>query len=375
MSLERKILVVDDDPAIRRVIARLLKGHRVIPAANAAEGLAAARAERFDLALVDVHLGEAEGDGYALCRSLRAENPHTEVILITGSVSHADEKLYRSLLEDAFYFLWKPFDRRVLLALVERCLRLQTEREAKESYARRLDEDFERAKLFQLSLIPRDPVAHAGWKIAGLLESCDALGGDHFHTQTWGEDTVDFAISDVVGHGVSAAMYAGMLRSTLDAARRRSTDPERVVRWLFDGVDFFDGRKFATLVYGQLAPEGRLRYFNAAHPPPLLLGRDGISTLEPTGSLVCSPFRAKPPTIAEVTLELGDRLFAFTDGAFEARNETDEELGRERLAEVFEQTRDLDLGPALDRLLDEVKTFAGRRPLGDDVTLLLIERE
>lgn len=375
MSLERKILVVDDDPAIRRVIARLLKNHRVVAAANASEGLAAARAERFDLALVDVHLGEAEEDGYALCRSLRAHNPHTEVILITGSVSHADEKLYRSLVEDAFYFLWKPFDRRVLLALVERCLRLQAEREAKERYARRLDEDFERAKLFQLSLLPRDPVEHAGWRIAGLLESCDALGGDHFHIQTWGEDTVDFAISDVVGHGVSAAMYAGMLRSTLDAARRRSTDPERVVRWLFDGVDFFDGRKFATLVYGQLAPEGRLRYFNAAHPPPLLLGRNGLSTLEPTGSLVCTPFRMKPPTIAEVTLEAGDRLFAFTDGAFEARNEADEELGRERLAEVFETTRDLALGPALENLLAEVKTFAGRRPLGDDVTLLLIERE
>lgn len=374
MSLERKILVVDDDPAIRRVLSRLLKAHRVTTAANASEGLAAARAERFDLALVDVHLGDAEGDGYALCRALRAENPQTEVILITGSVSHAEEKLYRSLVEDAFYFLWKPFDRRVLLALVERCLRLQAEREAKESYARRLDEDFERAKMFQLSLLPRDAVTHAGWRIAGLLESCDKLGGDHFHTQTWGEGTVDFAISDVVGHGVSAAMYAGMLRSTLDAARRRSTEPERVVRWLYDGVDFFDGRKFATLVYGQLAADGRLRYFNAAHPPPLLLGKDGISTLEPTGSLVCTPFRLKPPAVAEVTLEVGDRLLAYTDGAFETRNEADEELGRERLAEVFESTRSLDLMPALDRLLAEVKTFAGRRPLGDDVTLLLIER-
>ncbi len=374
MSPDRKILVVDDDPAIRRVISRLLKGHKVVTAASAAEGLAAARAERFDLALVDVHLGEAEDDGYTLCRALRAENPHTEVILITGSVSHADEKLYRSLVEDAYYFLWKPFDRRVLLALVERCLRLQAEREAKESYARRLDEDFERAKRFQLSLLPRDPVAHAGWKVAGLLESCDALGGDHFHAQTWGEDRVDFAISDVVGHGVSAAMYAGMLRSTLDAARRRSTDPERVVRWLYDGVDFFDGRKFATLVYGQLGEDGRLRYFNAAHPPPLVLGRSGLVTLEPTGSLVCSPFRAKPPEIAEIRLEAGDRLFAYTDGAFEARNEADEELGRERLAEVFEQTRDVDLAEALLRLLTAVKEFAGRRPLGDDVTLLLIER-
>ena len=384
MPVERRILVVDDDPAIRRVIARLLKGHYLSLAATAAEALASARSETFDLALVDIHLGDADGDGYALCRSLREIHPHTEVILITGSVSHADEKLYRSLVEDAFYFLFKPFDRRVLLALVERCLRLQDEREAKEAYAQRLDEDFERAKRFQLSLLPREPVSHAGWRVAGVLQSCDQLGGDHFHAQTWGEETVDFAISDVVGHGVSAAMYAGMLRSTLDAARRRSTDPERVARWLYDGVDFFDGRKFATLVYGQLSSvgntggagsAGRLRYFNAGHPPPILLANGGLSTLDSTGGLVCTPFRARPPAIAEVELAPGDRLLAYTDGAFEARNESDEELGRERLAEQFAATSHLSVPAALDALLDFVRDFAGRRPLGDDVTLLLVERE
>ena len=183
--------------------------------------------QEFDLALVDVRL--KDGDGYSLCQAIRARRPETDVILITGSISEPDEKLFRSLEEGAFYFLFKPFDRRVLLALVERCLRLQRERETNERYAQALADDLEKARLFQHSLLPREPVAAAGWRVEGRLLSCDALGGDFYLAQAV-DGGLAFSVSDVVGHGVSAAMYAGMLRSTLDAARRRGADPERVGR-------------------------------------------------------------------------------------------------------------------------------------------------
>ena len=49
----------------------------------------------FDIALVDIQLGD--GDGYTLCREIKRERPETDVILITGSRSEPDEKLFRSL--------------------------------------------------------------------------------------------------------------------------------------------------------------------------------------------------------------------------------------------------------------------------------------
>ncbi|HEY0556955.1 MAG TPA: response regulator, partial [Thermoanaerobaculia bacterium] len=148
MSRHDHILVVDDDPGMRRVIERVLSpAYRLASVAGATEAMRLLERQDFDLALVDVRL--KDGDGYSLCQAIRARRPETDVILITGSISEPDEKLFRSLEEGAFYFLFKPFDRRVLLALVERCLRLQRERDTKERYARALADDLEKARLFQ----------------------------------------------------------------------------------------------------------------------------------------------------------------------------------------------------------------------------------
>jgi sigma-B regulation protein RsbU (phosphoserine phosphatase) len=268
VTREDRILVVDDDDGMRRTIVRILTpGHQVEAVAGATEALACLERQEFDLALLDVRL--KDGDGYSLCQAIRARRPETDVILITGSISEPDEKLFRSLEEGAFYFLFKPFDRRVLLALVERCLRLQRERATSERYAQELAADLEKARLFQHSLLPSEPVTAAGWRVEGRLLSCDALGGDFYTAQAVnsGDSGVACAVADVVGHGVSAAMYAGMLRSTLDAARRRGTEPEGVGRGVLRGIDFFQGAACATMIYALLLPDGRVRYLSAGHPP------------------------------------------------------------------------------------------------------------
>jgi sigma-B regulation protein RsbU (phosphoserine phosphatase) len=337
------------------------------------EALARVEAARFDLALVDVRL--KDGDGYALCSALRELRPLMDVILITGSISEPDEKLFRSLEEGAFYFLFKPFDRRVLLALVERCLRLQRERFTKERYAEELAADLEKARLFQHSLLPREPVGGSGWLVDGRLLSCDALGGDFYLAQAV-EGGVAMSVSDVVGHGVSAAMYAGMLRSTLDAARRRGTDPERVGREILLGIDFFEAAACATMVYGLLLADGRLRYINAGHPPLFWLKSSGaVERLGATGPLLNRVFRDRPLPVREVTLASGDRLLAYTDGAFEARNPADQELGLDRLEEAFVELRDRPAGETAEALMDLVRVHCGGRPVADDVTVVVVERE
>ena len=369
-----RILAVDDDPGMRRVLSRTLAPpYEVELARTSAEARERLRTSRFDVALVDIQLDD--GDGYRLCREIRAESPETDVILITGSHSEPDEKLYRSLEEGAFYFLLKPFERRVLRALVDRCLSLQRERRAKESYARELARDLERARRFQASLVPTEPLRDFGWHVEGRLRSSEALGGDFFLSVPGPDGTLVVAIADIVGHGVRAAMYAGMLLSLLDSARRRDPEPAKVQRELLSGIGFFEDESSATLVYGLLFADGRLRYFNAGHPRPLILRADSeLETLRTTAPLLNPLLPRGEVEVEELRLLPGERLLAFTDGVYEVLDRYEREWGLEGISSVLAETRGRGPGEALDEILHRALAHAGGRPLVDDATVLVVDR-
>lgn len=370
-----RILIVDDEPAMREAIRRVLAPrYEVETAEGATDAKARVAASDFNLALVDVQL--VDGNGYTVCRELKLARPETEVILMTGSISQPDQKLYRSLEEEAFYFLFKPFERRVLLALVERCLRLQSERRAKEKYAKELADDLERARWFQRSLLPAAPVQAAGWHLEGRFDPCDALGGDFYWIAENERDaSLTFALCDVVGHGVSAAMYAGMLRSVIDAARRRSPDPDRALAEILSGVDFFEKERYATMFYGSLSADGTLRYFNAGHPAAYWLSASGqLRRLSSTGLFISRVFADRPREVRTAELGRGDRLLVYSDGIFEARDTADRELGQDGLEQGFVNCRGMPPAAALDELLDLLRRHRGERPLEDDASLLLIDR-
>jgi DNA-binding response OmpR family regulator len=103
-----KLLVVDDDVHIRRILAIYLREHAVVEAATGEEALAKAQAERFDAAIVDLILPPF--GGLRVCRHLKEAN--TRVIVISG-----DEALREQAKEaGADGFVAKPFTKEELVA-------------------------------------------------------------------------------------------------------------------------------------------------------------------------------------------------------------------------------------------------------------------
>ncbi len=103
------VLIVDDEPVIRRVLARFLEapGRRVLTAASVAEAIAVARTgDAIDVALLDKNLGD--GSGLELARDLRGLDALTAVILITGYASL--ESAVEAVQIGAYDYVTKPVD-------------------------------------------------------------------------------------------------------------------------------------------------------------------------------------------------------------------------------------------------------------------------
>lgn len=116
-----RILVVDDEAGMLRSVGRVLgKDYNLSSARSPREAVEVARTFKPDLAILDIQMPEM--DGFQLMEELRALDPEVDVIFMTGSIHEIDAKLIKAIRKDAFYFLQKPFDRGVLLTLVERCL-------------------------------------------------------------------------------------------------------------------------------------------------------------------------------------------------------------------------------------------------------------
>lgn len=115
-----RVLVVDDDPAIRRVVATGLhaRGYDVVEAATAADGLGAAAIEAPDLIVLD--LGLPDGDGVEVCRRVREFSSCPIIVL---SVETTDRRKIAALDAGADDFVVKPFSMPELLARMRASLR------------------------------------------------------------------------------------------------------------------------------------------------------------------------------------------------------------------------------------------------------------
>jgi len=196
--------------------------------------------------------------------------------------------LIRAIDEGAFYFIQKPFDRRVLLTLVNRCLELREPREQREQFLRRVERELEVARQFQLSLLPPTGMELPGLSIAARYLACNELAGDIYDYVEASDGAVAVLIADVVGHGTSAAMMTGVVKAAFRASHVDGFEPMAVVDRVKEGIRDFDPSRFVSLCCARIDPRrGELRYVNAGHPEPII--RSGAARpilLDSTGPIL-----------------------------------------------------------------------------------------
>lgn len=243
------------------------------------------------------------------------------------------------------------------------------------------DRELEIAASIQRNLLQRTLPHIDGVTLFPLQRQANLVGGDWYDVDVDGS-RLTVAVGDASGKGIGAALMATVTLSALRAERRSGARPARVVRRANSALkDATDADSFTTLVYATFdVATGEVTWLNMGHPAPFVLRASrGNGESGPRGYYLEGPrnralgwFEDPGYTETRMRLQVGDRLFLFTDGFLEAKSPEGEVFGEHRLADALNRFGNEDLEEVVAELVRTVETFAAGK-LDDDLTMLVVE--
>jgi len=261
---------------------------------------------------------------------------------------------------------------------LERLLVIEKEKE-------RLQTELEIAREVQSQLYPKEAPPICGLKLTVRCDPARMVSGDYYDYQDIGQGKLAFAIGDVAGKGISAALLMATLQAALRAQilqyhpGRESNGsglPELDAATLVSALNqqiyaHTSPEKFATFFFALFDEYTRtLTYTNAGHLSPLLFRNGDVVPLDTNGTVVGAfPFATYDES--RLTMDSGDLLVCYTDGITEPENAYGEMFGEQRLVELVRQHAHRSDHEIVEIVLDAVRSWTGSPELHDDMTLLL----
>jgi sigma-B regulation protein RsbU (phosphoserine phosphatase) len=234
------------------------------------------------------------------------------------------------------------------------------------------EQEFERGREIQQSLLPKDIPQLAGFEVAGAWKPARSVSGDYYDVLRLDDHRLGICIADVVGKGVSAALLMANVQAAVRAFASDSESPARVCSkvniLLHENIAT---GKYVTFLYGILDGKARtFQYCNAGHLYPILITRGFVQTPD-SGGAVLGVFPGWNYEDSTIELKAGDRLLLFTDGITEASDATGKEYEETNIAAFAVAHATLPAKDLNSRLLAHVTAFCNGH-FRDDATLLVI---
>ena len=234
------------------------------------------------------------------------------------------------------------------------------------------EQELERAREIQQSLLPKEIPQLPGFEVAGAWQPASTVSGDYYDVLRLGDHRLGICIADVVGKGVSAALLMANVQAAVRAFAGDSESPAQVCAKvnLLLHENIATG-KFVTFLYGILDGETHtFQYCNAGHLYPILVSGGSVRMLE-QGGAVLGVFPEWIYEDSSVELRTGDRLLLFTDGITEASDADGREFEETSIATFAKANSTLSAKELNSRLLAKVTAFCDAQ-FRDDATLLVI---
>jgi phosphoserine phosphatase RsbU/P len=246
---------------------------------------------------------------------------------------------------------------------------MHEEREKKQ-----IEQELGVARQVQVALSPTAFKVPDYFEIAAHNIPSRYVGGDFYDFISLRDNRSAFALGDVSGKGVAAALLAALAQGALQSQFTGNMPLAEVVSSLNKVlVQRSDSNRFITLFCATLDPDGHFTYINAGHNLPVLARANGVIETLTTKSLLLGAFDFVEYKPRQTRLAPGDVVVMYTDGVTEAVDADNQMFGDDRLENLVKDSVDLSAEEIKVRILDEVLSFTAGLPQGDDITLIVLK--
>jgi sigma-B regulation protein RsbU (phosphoserine phosphatase) len=241
-----------------------------------------------------------------------------------------------------------------------------------------LDKELEIARRIQQSILPQQLPRLPGLEVVARYRPMTAVAGDFYDFLRVDGRGLGIVVADVSGHGVSAALFASMVKVAISAQLAHADDPAHVLAGMNQTLSGQLSGQFVTAAYLFVDLAARRMRYGAAGHPALLWWRKAARTLEPIieNGMVLGLMPQAAYTFVERQIGGGDRFLLYTDGLIEATNSAGEPFGEERLQNFLRASADLSADQVASAAMDHLGRWVGYsagRSQEDDLTILVVD--
>ena len=368
-----RVLVVDDDEALARVMARTLRsrGFDCDVALNGAEARKLLDAGDYAVALLDVRLPDESG--YGLLEELRSRRPDIAVVMISGV---DDPELGTAAIEHgAFAYHVKPVGATQLYLIVVNNLRrrsLEMEHRASldrlEGMVAERTEEMRRAAALQAGMLPATPFNGDGFELAAHFTAAREISGDFYDWYALADGRVAVTLGDVMGKGLPASLMMATARASLrGVAGVEPLDAGVKQASAVMSAALEVNHAYVTVFHSTYDPRtGDLQYVDAGHGHARVLrGATGQEVLGERSAPI-GVFADTQYVCGRARLDPGDSLVVFSDGLLDLRPD----LATKDVPLPYDARR----ARTAQEMVDALAQGAASRELTDDVTVLALKR-
>ncbi len=375
-----KILVVDDEPDLEHLIKQKFRReikedkYSFFFASNGIKALEKLNEDKnIELVLTDINMPEM--DGLTLLKKMQElNNPLLRSVFISA---YGDIVNIRTAMNGgAFDFVVKPIDLNDLEITIKKALdNLETVKKAFQARDALLvvQKELQDARELQLSMLPKKLPVLSNLDIAVYMKTATEVGGDYYDFHSAEDGTFTTVIGDATGHGLKAGMMVTAAKTLFNSYSKNNN----IINIFKDMARSIKQMNFQNLsmCLAMLKFNNDKLVMSSAGMPPIYIYRKKEEIIDefefqgmPLGTLENFPYEVR-----ETIINTGDTILLTSDGFPELLNESNEQLGYDRLKKLFLEIGNLPPQDVIEKLKDEGSGWTIDAEPDDDVTFVVIK--